>query len=90
MSSKRTPQRQCVGCREMKEKKELIRIIRTASGQIGLDHTGKADGRGAYLCRNRECLAKAKKTKGAERSLKMKIPDDIYEKLEKELEQSGI
>lgn len=78
--------RQCTGCREMKNKKEMIRIIKTAENTIELDATGKKNGRGAYLCFCRECLQKAKKNKGLERSLKTAIPEEIYLRLEKELE----
>ncbi len=78
--------RQCTGCREMKSKKEMIRVIRTAEEEILLDATGKKNGRGAYICKNRECLAKAMKTHGLDRSLKASIPQEVYEKLEKEFE----
>ena len=78
--------RQCTGCREMKNKKEMIRIIKTAENTIELDATGKKNGRGAYLCFCRECLQKAQKNKGLERSFKTAIPEEIYLRLEKELE----
>ena len=78
--------RQCTGCREMKNKKEMIRIIKTAENTIELDATGKKNGRGAYLCFCRGCLQKAQKNKGLERSLKTAIPEEIYLRLEKELE----
>lgn len=78
--------RQCVGCREMKAKRELIRIIRTSEDGILVDATGKKNGRGAYICPNRECLEKAMKNKGLERSLKTAIPQQIYEEFEKEME----
>ncbi len=77
--------RQCVGCREMKMKKELIRIIRTPEGEVVLDAKGKQNGRGAYLCSSVDCLIRAKRTKGLERSLKIAIPDEIYHHLEEEL-----
>ena len=80
------PLRQCTGCREMKSKKEMIRVLKTAEDEILLDATGKKNGRGAYLCFNRECLAKAIKSHGLERSLKASIPQEVYEKLEKEFE----
>ncbi|HIY20108.1 MAG TPA: YlxR family protein [Candidatus Blautia avistercoris] len=82
----KVPMRQCTGCREMKNKKEMIRIIKTAENTIELDATGKKNGRGAYLCFCRECLQKAQKNKGLERSLKTAIPEEIYLRLEKELE----
>lgn len=78
--------RQCTGCREMKNKKEMIRVIRTAEGEILLDATGRQNGRGAYLCKSPECLAKARKSKGLDRSLKVTIPEEVYESLERELE----
>ena len=76
--------RQCVGCGEMKSKKEMMRILKTAEGDIVLDVTGKKNGRGAYLCKSDECLKKARKTKGIERSFKMSIPAEVYDNLEKE------
>lgn len=83
--NKKVPMRQCVGCREMKSKKELLRIIRTPEEEILLDVTGKKNGRGAYICPDRECLTKAVKTKGLERSLKTAIPKEVIENLEKEM-----
>jgi hypothetical protein len=82
---KKIPMRQCVGCREMKMKKELIRIIRTPEGDVVLDARGKQNGRGAYLCPSVDCLLRAKKGKGLEHSLKVTIPDEIYNHLEEEL-----
>ncbi|MCI8859694.1 MAG: YlxR family protein [Lachnospiraceae bacterium] len=84
--NKKIPMRQCVGCQEMKSKKELLRIIKTAENEILLDITGKKNGRGAYLCPNGECLARAVKTKGLERSLKTAIPKEVIENLTKEME----
>ena len=78
--------RQCVGCQEMKSKNELLRTIKTAENEILLDTTGKKNGRGAYLCPNGECLARAVKTKGLERSLKTAIPKEVIENLTKEME----
>lgn len=83
---KKIPVRQCVGCREMMPKKELLRIIRTPEDEIILDSTGKKNGRGAYLCKSLECFQKARKTKGLERSLKAVIPEEVYDNLEKEME----
>ena len=80
------PMRQCIGCREMKSKKEMIRVLRTADEEIVLDETGKKNGRGTYLCFSRECLDKAIKNHGLERSLKVAIPKEVYENLKKELE----
>ena len=78
--------RQCVGCQEMKSKKEMLRILKTAENEFVLDATGRKNGRGAYLCFSKECLEKARKNKGLERSFKQTIPKEVYENLEKELE----
>ena len=86
MTNKKIPMRQCVGCREMKAKRELIRVIKTSENEILIDATGKKNGRGAYLCPSRECLDKAVKSKGLERSLKTVVPKNIYEDFEKEME----
>lgn len=85
MAEKKIPLRKCTGCNEMKPKKELIRVLKTTEEEIILDKTGKKNGRGAYLCNSLECFKQARKTKGLERSLQIKIPDEIYEILEKEL-----
>ncbi|MBQ7065298.1 MAG: YlxR family protein [Lachnospiraceae bacterium] len=85
--SKKIPLRQCVGCGEMKSKKEMIRVLKTAEGEIVLDKTGKKNGRGAYLCNSRDCLLKATKSKGLERSFKMSIPTEVYDNLQKEFEE---
>lgn len=82
--AKKIPMRQCVGCGEMKSKKEMMRVIKTAEGDIVLDMTGRKNGRGAYICMSGECLQKARKTKGLERSFKMSISGEVYESLEKE------
>lgn len=81
------PMRQCVGCQEMKNKKEMIRVIRTNEEEFLLDATGKKNGRGAYICPNPECLKKAVRNKGLERSFKQAIPKEVYEALEKEMEK---
>ena len=82
---KKIPMRKCVGCGEMKEKKELIRALKTPEDEILLDTTGRANGRGAYICNNADCLKKAVRNKGLERSLKSRIPDEVRMRLEKEL-----
>ena len=82
---KKIPTRKCVGCGEMRDKKEMIRVIRTPEGEICLDVTGRANGRGAYICNSAECLKKAVKNRGLEKSLKAQIPGDILEKMNKEL-----
>lgn len=84
--SKKIPLRQCVGCGEMKSKKELIRVLKTEEEGFILDFTGKKNGRGAYICRNAECLKTAKKSKGLDRSFKMAVSDDVYDSLTKEIE----
>ena len=85
MAEKKIPLRKCTGCGEMKPKKELIRVLKTTESEIVLDKTGKKNGRGAYLCNSPECFKAARKSRGLERSLQIKIPDEIYEILEKEL-----
>jgi predicted RNA-binding protein YlxR (DUF448 family) len=85
MKPRKIPLRKCTGCGEMKPKKELIRVLKTTESEIILDKTGKKNGRGAYLCNSLECFKQARKTRGLERSLQIKIPDEIYETLEKEL-----
>lgn len=89
MSMKKVPLRQCIGCGEMKNKKEMIRVIKTAEDEILLDATGRKNGRGAYLCPSVECFKKAVKNKGLDRSFKMAIPKEVYEALEKEMEALG-
>ena len=83
---RKIPMRKCVGCQEMKSKKEMLRILKTAENEFVLDATGRKNGRGAYLCFSKECLEKARKNKGLERSFKQTIPKEVYENLEKELE----
>ena len=87
--AKKIPMRQCVGCGEMKSKKEMMRVLKSTEGSIVLDMTGRKNGRGAYLCMNKECLMKARKNKGLERSFKMSIPPEVYDSLEKELGELG-
>ena len=89
MSMKKVPLRQCIGCGEIKSKKEMIRVIKTADEEILLDATGRKNGRGAYLCPSMECMKKAVKSKGLERSFKMAIPKEVYDALEKEMEALG-
>jgi uncharacterized protein len=84
-ATKKLPQRQCIGCGEMKNKKEMIRVIKTPEENIIIDATGKKNGRGAYICKSTECFRKAVKSRGLERSLKVSIPREVYEELEKEL-----
>lgn len=84
---KKIPMRQCVGCREMKPKKELIRVVRSPEGEISLDFRGKAPGRGAYLCPDSACLKRAMKSKALERGLETAIPDTLYESLLAKMEE---
>lgn len=86
---KKIPLRKCTGCGEMKAKKEMIRVLKTPEDTIVLDTTGKKNGRGAYLCNQTDCLKKARKSKGLERSLQCAIPTEVYEELEKELIEHG-
>lgn len=86
MKPKKIPMRMCLGCNEMKPKKELIRVVKSPEGEISLDLKGKKNGRGAYICPNADCFAKAVASKGLERSFKMPIEKSVYDKLAKELE----
>lgn len=97
MKQRKVPMRKCTGCGEMKEKKQLVRVVKapdetdengavTKSGEISVDLTGKKPGRGAYVCRSRECLRAARKARRFERAFSCKIPDDVYERLEQELD----
>ena len=83
---KKIPQRQCMGCRERLEKRQLIRVVRTPEGQVQLDFSGKLSGRGAYICPKAECLKKAQKSKALDRSLEVPIPDEVYDRLSREIE----
>ena len=83
---KKIPMRQCLGCREMKPKRELIRVVRSPEGEISLDFRGKAPGRGAYLCPDPQCLKKAIKARALERAFSTQIPEEIYARLEQEME----
>jgi len=83
---KKVPMRQCTGCREMKPKRELIRVVRSPENEIALDFKGKAQGRGAYVCRSQECLKKAIKSKALEKSLEVTIPEEIYSQLKAQME----
>ena len=83
---KKIPMRQCLGCREAKPKKELIRVVRSPEGQISLDFKGKASGRGAYICHDPQCLKKAIKSKALERAFSAQIPPEIYDKLSEQME----
>jgi len=85
MAVKKIPMRKCLGCMEQKPKKELVRVVKSADGNISLDLTGKKNGRGAYICPNVSCLEKAKKAKRIERAFECTIPAEVYEAMESEL-----
>ena len=85
MKPKKMPERQCLGCNEHKPKNELLRVLRTPEGEILLDFTGKKSGRGAYICRSAECLKKARKTRRIEHNLGCAIPEEVYDRMEKEM-----
>ena len=86
MKQKKIPMRQCLGCREAKPKKELIRVVRSPEGQISLDFKGKASGRGAYICHDPQCLKKAIRSKALERAFSTQIPPEIYDTLNEQME----
>ena len=85
MKTKKIPLRMCLGCGEMKPKKELIRVVRNKEGELSVDLIGKKNGRGAYICKSRECFIKARKARRFERKLECQKPDEVYERLENEL-----
>lgn len=85
---KKIPMRQCVGCREMRPKKELIRVVKSPEGEINLDFKGKMPGRGAYVCPAAECLARARKARALERAFDTQIPPEVYELLERQMEEA--
>ena len=87
MQNRKVPLRMCTGCGEHLPKKEMVRVVRSKEGEISVDLTGKKAGRGAYVCKNVECLRKARKTKRFERAFECQIPDEVYDRLEEELQQ---
>ncbi len=89
MKVRKIPIRQCIGCMEGKPKKELLRIVRTPEGDMKIDRTGKAAGRGAYICDNPECLSKVQKKKALNRAFQQDVGDEIYSKLHEELRHDG-
>lgn len=86
---KKIPQRQCLGCREMKEKRALIRVVRSPEGEVSLDFRGKKPGRGAYVCPNADCLKRARKSRAIERAFSAAIPPEVYDALEQEMANGG-
>ena len=89
MQNRKIPFRKCMGCGEMKNKRELVRIVKNKDGEVSLDLTGKKAGRGAYICPQLSCLQKARKSRGFERALSCKIPEEVYDQMEQELMQNG-
>ena len=83
---KKIPQRQCMGCRERKNKRDMLRVVRQTNGEVSLDFGGKVNGRGAYVCPNVECLKKARKSRALERCLEVEIPQEVYDRMEREME----
>lgn len=88
MRQRKIPLRKCTGCGEMKPKSELVRVVKTPEDEIEIDLTGRKNGRGAYICRNADCLKKARKSKYIERSFQCRIPDEVYDKMEEELKSN--
>ena len=84
---RKIPQRQCVGCRTMKDKKALIRVVRSPEGEVSLDFHGKKPGRGAYVCPDPDCLKKARKSRALERAFETEIPAQVYDQMEAEMEE---
>ena len=84
---RKIPERQCLGCNEHKPKLELIRVVRSPDGEISLDLTGKKSGRGAYICRSKKCLMKARKSKRIDKALDVSVPDEVYDRMEIELSE---
>lgn len=87
MGAKKIPMRMCTGCREMKPKRELIRAVKTPEGEIRLDLTGKLNGRGAYICKSKECLDRVRKSNALARAFEVKVEPEIYDRLETELKE---
>ena len=86
---KKIPLRQCLGCREMKPKRELIRVVKSPEGDVSLDFKGKKPGRGAYLCPDRECLRRARKARALERAFSVPLPEEVYAALEAQMEEAA-
>ncbi len=86
---KRVPLRKCTGCGEMKPKRELVRVVKSPEGEISLDTTGRKPGRGAYVCRNGDCLRAARKARRLERAFSCQIPAEVYDRMEEELQEDG-
>lgn len=89
MKARKIPQRMCTGCMEMKPKKELIRVVRNKEGEVSIDLTGKKSGRGAYICKDVNCLQKSFKTRRLEKNLEATISEELFDKLKEEVENEG-
>lgn len=89
MHQRKVPLRMCTGCGEMKPKKELVRVVRSPEGEISLDLTGRKPGRGAYVCRSVECLRRARKARRFEKAFSCQIPEEVYDRMEKEMKQDA-
>ena len=87
MQQKKIPMRQCVGCREMRPKRELVRIVRSPEGQVSVDLKGRSPGRGAYICPDEKCLKRAISSKALSRVLEVDIPEELYDALRQQLEE---
>ncbi len=87
MKPRKVPMRRCIACREMKQKRELLRIVKCSDGEVSVDKTGRMNGRGAYVCNDSSCFEKAQKTKALNREFKTEIPDDIYDEIRKQMEE---
>ncbi len=87
--TKKHPQRQCVGCREMKDKRELIRVVKSPEGELSLDFKGRKPGRGAYVCPDPECLRRARKSRALERAFEQAVTPELYDALEREMVTGG-
>lgn len=88
MQQRKIPLRKCMGCNEMKPKKELVRVVRSKEGEISLDLTSRKPGRGAYVCPNSSCLSKARKARRIERALQCQIPEEVYDRMEEEMQEN--
>jgi len=89
MKARKIPERQCLGCNEHKPKIELLRVVKTPEGEILLDFTGKKSGRGAYICKDVKCLKKARKSKRIDANRGVSVPDEVYDRMERELSENG-
>ena len=89
MPTRKIPMRMCTGCGQMKPKRELVRVVKNQEGEISLDLTGKKAGRGAYVCRDIECLKKARKARRLEKAFSCRIPEEVYDRMEEALQSSG-